>query len=116
MKSKKNIAMHEFAWSLPPMELSRENGNEPLGNIHHSLSLRKELSSILVVNEEILFVVGVAQILLQRHLAPTRTLGVLAHQTLEVNSNLPLGFHGMLQWRVRMALLAPTQNFVGCPR
>ena len=26
--------MEEFAWSLPPMELSRENENEPLGNIH----------------------------------------------------------------------------------
>jgi len=29
------MAMEEFAWSLPPMELSRENENEPLGNIHH---------------------------------------------------------------------------------
>jgi len=53
------------------MKWSWENENEPLGNIHHTLSLRKELSSILVVNEEILFVVGVAQILLQRRMAPT---------------------------------------------
>ena len=98
------------------MKLSREYENEPLGNIHHSLSLRKELSSILVVNEEIPFVVGVAQVLLHRHMTPTRTLGVLAHYTLEVNFNLPLGVHGMLQWRARMALLAPTQNFMGCPR
>ena len=82
--------------NLPPMKLSREYENEPLGNIHHSLSLRKELSSILIVNEEIPFVVGVAQILLHRHMTPTRTLGVLAHYTLEVNSNLPLGVHGMI--------------------
>jgi len=99
------------------MKLASKNEYDPLKNIHHTLSLRKELSSILLMNEDILLAARVAQILLQRHMAPTRALGVLlAHQTLEANFNPPLGFHGMLHSRTRMALLALIQTFVGYPR
>jgi len=83
MEPKKSLAVHEFVWNLPPSKLSLKDENDPLENIHQSLSLWRELSSILVVSEAILLKSRIAQILKQPHMAPTRMLGVLqlhAHQ------------------------------------
>jgi len=79
--------------------LSLKDENDSLENIHQSFSLRKELSSILVVNEAIPLESRIAQILEQLHIAPTRMLGVLqlhAHQMSEVGSNLPHYLLGIL--------------------
>ena len=68
-------------------------------DIHQTLFLRKELSSILIVNEGTLLDTRVPQFHQQPHIAPNRTFGVLqfqAHQILEVGHNLPHGFHDIL--------------------
>ena len=91
--------MHEFEWSLPPMRLSRKNENGALGNIHQTLFLTKELSSILVGNEGILVDSRVPQFLQQLNIAPNRTTAILpfqAHQILEVGHNSPHLFHDIL--------------------
>ena len=91
--------MHEFVWSLPPMKLRMRNENDTLGNVHHTLFLRKELSSTLIVNEGILLDSGVPQFLQQPHIAPNRPLGVLQfqpHQILVVCHNSPNGFHDII--------------------
>ena len=76
--------MHELGRSLPPMELSMRNEIDTLGNIHHTPFLRKELSSILVVNEGFLLDTRVPQFHQQPHMAQLGVLQFQAHQVLEV--------------------------------